>query len=126
VAQPEHLKAELASADAGQGRRDQPAGEHRHPKRNRRGRVIVIDPRGQDGTVTVDVERLRAFAAPPGSGASMGRSRSSGSRTCSTVRSARLWPGGNDGFLFRLLTDGQIAERVDVTLGKSSVNTIGS
>jgi HlyD family secretion protein len=126
VAQPEHLKAELriAETQAKDVEIDQRASID---TRNGivEGRVIRIDPAVQDGTVTVDVELVGEL--PRGARPDLS--------VDGTIEIERLedvlyvgrpayGQAGTTVSLFRLLADGQTAERVDVTLGKSSVNTI--
>jgi HlyD family secretion protein len=126
VAQPEHLKAELriAETQAKDVEIDQRASID---TRNGivEGRVRRIDPAVQDGTVTVDVELVSEL--PRGARPDLS--------VDGTIEIERLedvlyvgrpayGQAGTTVSLFRLLADGQTAERVDVTLGKSSVNTI--
>jgi HlyD family secretion protein len=126
VAQPEHLKAELriAETQAKDVEIDQRASID---TRNGlvEGRVMRIDPAVQDGTVTVDVELTGEL--PRGARPDLS--------VDGTIEIERLedvlyvgrpayGQAGTTVSLFRLLEDGVTAERVDVTLGKSSVNTI--
>jgi HlyD family secretion protein len=126
VAQPEHLKAELriAETQAKDVEIDQRASID---TRNGlvEGRVMRIDPAVQDGTVTVDVELVGEL--PRGARPDLS--------VDGTIEIERLedvlyvgrpayGQAGTTVSLFRLLEDGVTAERVDVTLGKSSVNTI--
>jgi HlyD family secretion protein len=126
VAQPEHLKAELriAETQAKDVEIDQRASID---TRNGlvEGRVMRIDPAVSDGTVTVDVELTGEL--PRGARPDLS--------VDGTIEIERLedvlyvgrpayGQAGTTVSLFRLLADGATAERVDVTLGKSSVNTI--
>lgn len=126
VAQPEHLKAELRIAET--QAKDVELGQRASiDTRNGviDGRVIRIDPAVQDGTVTVDVELLGEL--PRGA-----RPDLSVDGTIEIERLEDVLYVGRPAYgqagttigLFRLLDDGETAERVDVTLGKSSVNTI--
>jgi HlyD family secretion protein len=126
VAQPEHLKAELRIAET--QAKDIEIGQRASvDTRNGvvEGRVMRIDPAVQDGTVTVDVELLGEL--PRGARPDLS--------VDGTVEIERLedvlyvgrpayGQSGTTVSLFRLEEDGVTAERVDVTLGKSSVNTI--
>jgi HlyD family secretion protein len=126
VAQPEHLKAELRIAET--QAKDVEIGQRASvDTRNGvvEGRVMRIDPAVQDGTVTVDVELLGEL--PRGARPDLS--------VDGTVEIERLedvlyvgrpayGQAGTTVSLFRMLEDGSTAERVDVTLGKSSVNTI--
>ena len=126
VAQPEHLKAELRIAET--QAKDVDINQRASiDTRNGivEGRVMRIDPAVQDGTVTVDVELVSEL--PRGARPDLS--------VDGTIEIERLedvlyvgrpayGQAGTTVSLFRLLTDGQTAERVDVTLGKSSVNTI--
>jgi HlyD family secretion protein len=126
VAQPEHLKAELRIAET--QAKDVEIGQRAEiDTRNGivEGRVKRIDPAVQDGTVTVDVELTSEL--PRGARPDLS--------VDGTVEIERLedvlyvgrpayGQAGTTVSLFRLLPDGASAERVDVTLGKSSVNTI--
>jgi len=126
VAQPEHLKAELRIAET--QAKDVEIGQRASiDTRNGviEGRVMRIDPAVQDGTVTVDVELVGEL--PKGARPDLS--------VDGTVEIERLddvlfvgrpayGQAGTTIGLFRLLEDGETAERVDVTLGKSSVNTI--
>ena len=126
VAQPEHLKAELriAETQAKDVEIDQRASID---TRNGivEGRVMRIDPAVQDGTVTVDVELVGEL--PRGA-----RPDLSVDGTIEIERLENVLYVGRPAYgqsgttvsLFRLEEDGVTAERVDVTLGKSSVNTI--
>ena len=102
VAQPEHLKAELRIAET-QAKDVEINQRASIDTRNGivEGRVMRIDPAVQDGTVTVDVELVGEL--PRGARPDLS--------VDGTVEIERL-------------EDGVTAERVDVTLGKSSVNTI--
>jgi HlyD family secretion protein len=126
VAQPEHLKAELRIAET-QAKDVEINQRASIDTRNGivEGRVMRIDPAVQDGTVTVDVELVSEL--PRGARPDLS--------VDGTIEIERLedvlyvgrpayGQAGTTVSLFRLLTDGQTAERVDVTLGKSSVNTI--
>jgi len=126
VAQPEHLKAELriAETQAKDVEIDQRASiDTRNGIVD--GRVVRIDPAVQDGTVTVDVELTGEL--PRGA-----RPDLSVDGTIEIERLENVLYVGRPAYgqagttvsLFRLLEDGATAERVDVTLGKSSVNTI--
>ena len=126
VAQPEHLKAELRIAET--QAKDVEIGQRASvDTRNGiiEGRVMRIDPAVQDGTVTVDVELLGEL--PRGA-----RPDLSVDGTVEIERLENVLYVGRPAYgqagttigLFRLLDDGETAERVDVTLGKSSVNTI--
>jgi HlyD family secretion protein len=126
VAQPEHLKAELRIAET--QAKDVELGQRAAiDTRNGlvEGRVMRIDPAVQDGTVTVDVELLGEL--PRGA-----RPDLSVDGTFEVERLENVLYVGRPAYgqagatvsLFRLLEDGVTAERVDVTLGKSSVNTI--
>ena len=126
VAQPEHLKAELRIAET--QAKDVEIGQRASiDTRNGviEGRVIRIDPSVQDGTVTVDVELVGEL--PKGARPDLS--------VDGTVEIERLedvlyvgrpayGQAGTTVGLFRLLEDGEAAERVEVQLGKSSVNTI--
>lgn len=126
VAQPEHLKAELRIAET--QAKDVEIGQRASiDTRNGviEGRVIRIDPAVQDGTVTVDVELVGKL--PKGARPDLS--------VDGTVEIERLedvlyvgrpayGQAGTTVGLFRLLEDGEAAERVVVKLGKSSVNTI--
>jgi HlyD family secretion protein len=126
VAQPEHLKAELRIAET--QAKDVDINQRASiDTRNGivEGRVMRIDPAVQDGTVTVDVELVSEL--PRGARPDLS--------VDGTIEIERLedvlfvgrpayGQAGTTVSLFRLLADGQTAERVDVTLGKSSVNTI--
>ena len=125
VAQPEHLKAELRIAET--QAKDVEIGQRASiDTRNGviEGRVMRIDPAVQDGTVTVDVELISAL--PKGA-----RPELSVDGTVEIERLENVLYVGRPAYgqagttigLFRLLGDGT-AERVDVILGKSSVNTI--
>ena len=125
VAQPEHLKAELRIAET--QAKDVEIGQRASiDTRNGiiEGRVMRIDPAVQDGTVTVDVELVGAL--PKGA-----RPDLSVDGTVEIERLENVLYVGRPAYgqagttigLFRLLGDGT-AERVDVILGKSSVNTI--
>ena len=126
MAQPEHLKAELRIAET--QAKDVEIGQRATiDTRNGviEGRVMRIDPAVQEGTVTVDVElegELPKGARPDLS-------------VDGTIEIERLddvlyvgrpayGQAGTTIDLFRLLEDGETAERVQVTLGKSSVNTV--
>jgi HlyD family secretion protein len=126
VAQPEHLKAELRIAET-QAKDVEINQRASIDTRNGivEGRVMRIDPAVQDGTVTVDVELVSEL--PRGARPDLS--------VDGTIEIERLedvlyvgrpayGQAGTTVSLFRLLMDGQTAERVDVTLGKSSVNTI--
>lgn len=126
VAQPEHLKAELRIAET-QAKDVEINQKASIDTRNGivEGRVMRIDPAVQDGTVTVDVELVGEL--PRGARPDLS--------VDGTVEIERLedvlyvgrpayGQAGTTVSLFRLLEDGVTAERVDVTLGKSSVNTI--
>jgi len=126
VAQPEHLKAELRIAET-QAKDVEISQRASIDTRNGivEGRVMRIDPAVQDGTVTVDVELVGEL--PRGARPDLS--------VDGTIEIERLedvlyvgrpayGQAGTTVSLFRLLSDGQTAERVDVTLGKSSVNTI--
>ncbi len=126
VAQPEHLKAELRIAET-QAKDVEINQRASIDTRNGivEGRVMRIDPSVQDGTVTVDVELVGEL--PRGARPDLS--------VDGTVEIERLedvlyvgrpayGQAGTTVSLFRLLEDGVTAERVDVTLGKSSVNTI--
>jgi HlyD family secretion protein len=126
VAQPEHLKAELRIAET--QAKDVEIGQRATiDTRNGLidGQVMRIDPAVQDGTVTVDVQLIGEL--PKGARPDLS--------VDGTVEIERLedvlymgrpayGQAGTTVGLFRLLEDGETAERVDVTLGKSSVNTI--
>ena len=125
VAQPEHLKAELRIAET--QAKDVEIGQRASiDTRNGiiEGRVMRIDPAVQNGTVTVDVELVGAL--PKGA-----RPDLSVDGTVEIERLENVLYVGRPAYgqagttigLFRLLGDGT-AERVDVILGKSSVNTI--
>ncbi len=126
VAQPEHLKAELRIAET-QAKDVEINQRASIDTRNGivEGRVMRIDPAVQDGTVTVDVELVSEL--PRGA-----RPDLSVDGTIEIERLVDVLYVGRPAYgqagttvsLFRLLADGQTAERVDVTLGKSSVNTI--
>jgi HlyD family secretion protein len=126
VAQPELLKAELRIAET-QAKDVEINQRASIDTRNGivEGRVMRIDPAVQDGTVTVDVELVSEL--PRGARPDLS--------VDGTIEIERLedvlyvgrpayGQAGTTVSLFRLLADGQTAERVDVTLGKSSVNTI--
>jgi HlyD family secretion protein len=126
VAQPEHLKAELRIAET--QAKDVEIGQRAAvDTRNGvvEGRVMRIDPAVQEGTVTVDVELVGEL--PRGA-----RPDLSVDGTIEIERLENVLYVGRPAYgqsgttvsLFRLLADGATAERVDVTLGKSSVNTI--
>lgn len=126
VAQPEHLKAELRIAET--QAKDVEIGQRASiDTRNGviEGRVMRIDPAVQEGTVTVDVELLGEL--PRGA-----RPDLSVDGTVEIERLENVLYVGRPAYgqsettigLFRLLEDGETAERVDVRLGKSSVNTI--
>jgi HlyD family secretion protein len=126
VAQPEHLKAELRIAET--QAKDVEIGQRASvDTRNGvvEGRVMRIDPAVQDGTVTVDVELVGEL--PRGARPDLS--------VDGTIEIERLedvlyvgrpayGQSGTTVSLFRLGQDGVTAERVDVSLGKSSVNTI--
>ena len=125
VAQPEHLKAELRIAET--QAKDVEIGQRASiDTRNGiiEGRVIRIDPAVQEGTVTVDVELVSEL--PKGA-----RPDLSVDGTVEIERLEDVLYVGRPAYgqagttigLFRLIGDGT-AERVDVILGKSSVNTI--
>ena len=125
VAQPEHLKAELRIAET--QAKDVEIGQRASiDTRNGiiEGRVMRIDPAVQDGTVTVDVELTSAL--PKGARPDLSVDGTVEIERLENVlyvgRPAYGQAGTTTG-LFRLLGDGT-AERVDVILGKSSVNTI--
>ena len=126
VAQPDLLKAELRIAET--QAKDVEIGQLASvDTRNGliEGRVTRIDPAVQDGTVTVDVELVSEL--PKGA-----RPDLSVDGTVEIERLENVLYVGRPAYgqagttigLFRLLDDGSTAERVDVTLGKSSVNTI--
>ena len=126
VAQPEHLKAALRIAET--QAKDVEIGQRASiDTRNGviEGRVIRIDPAVQEGTVTIDVELIGEL--PRGA-----RPDLSVDGTVEIERLENVLFVGRPAYgqagttigLFRLLDDGETAERVDVTLGKSSVNTI--
>ncbi|HXV59128.1 MAG TPA: HlyD family efflux transporter periplasmic adaptor subunit [Vicinamibacteria bacterium] len=126
VAQPLHLKAELRIAET--QAKDVEIGQRASiDTRNGliEGRVMRIDPAVQEGTVTVDVELLGEL--PRGA-----RPDLSVDGTVEIERLENVLYVGRPAYgqagttigLFRLLQDGETAERVDVSLGKSSVNTI--
>ena len=126
VAQPEHLKAELRIAET--QAKDVAIGQRASiDTRNGviEGRVIRIDPAVQDGTVTIDVELIGEL--PRGARPDLSVDGTVEIERLDNVlfvgRPAYGQAGTTIG-LFRLLDDGETAERVDVTLGKSSVNTI--
>ena len=91
------------------------------------GRVSRIDPSVQNGTVTVDVSVDKPF--PPGSGARADLSVD-GTIELENLRDVlyvgRPVNGQSDSTigLFKLVDDGSEAVRVNVKLGRSSVNTI--
>lgn len=126
VAQPEHLKAELRIAET--QAKDVEIGQRASvDTRNGvvEGRVMRIDPAVQEGTVTVDVELTGEL--PRGA-----RPDLSVDGTIEIERLDNVLYVGRPAYgqagttisLFKMLGDGSTAERVDVTLGKSSVNTI--
>ncbi|GMR21973.1 MAG: HlyD family efflux transporter periplasmic adaptor subunit [Acidobacteriota bacterium] len=126
VAQPEHLKAELRIAET--QAKDVELGQRASiDTRNGviEGRVIRIDPAVQDGTVTIDVELIGEL--PRGARPDLSVDGTVEIERLDNVlfvgRPAYGQAGTTIG-LFRVLDDGETAERVDVTLGKSSVNTI--
>jgi HlyD family secretion protein len=84
-----------------------------------------IDPAVQDGTVTIDVELVGEL--PRGARPDLSVDGTVEIERLDDVLFVGRPAYGQSGTtigLFRLLEDGQTAERVDVTLGKSSVNTI--
>jgi HlyD family secretion protein len=126
VAQPEHLKAELRIAET--QAKDVEIGQRASvDTRNGvvEGKVMRIDPAVQEGTVTVDVELTGEL--PRGA-----RPDLSVDGTIEIERLENVLYVGRPAYgqagttisLFKMLQDGSTAERVDVTLGKSSVNTI--
>lgn len=126
VAQPEHLKAELRIAET--QAKDVAIGQRASvDTRNGviEGRVMRIDPAVQDGTVTMDVELLGDL--PRGARPDLSVDGTIEIERLENVLFVGRPAYGQSGTtieLFRLLEDGETAERVDVTLGKSSVNTI--
>ncbi|MGH9324707.1 MAG: efflux RND transporter periplasmic adaptor subunit [Vicinamibacteria bacterium] len=126
VAQPEHLKAELRIAET-QAKDVEINQRASIDTRNGvvEGRVMRIDPAVQDGTVTVDVELVGEL--PRGA-----RPDLSVDGTIEIERLENVLYVGRPAYgqagttvsLFRMLADGETAERVEVQLGKSSVNTI--
>jgi len=126
VAQPDHLKAELRIAET--QAKDVELGQRATiDTRNGviEGRVIRIDPAVQDGTVTVDVELVGDL--PKGARPDLSVDGTVEIERLDDVLYVGRPAYGQSGTtigLFRLLDDGATAERVDVTLGKSSVNTI--
>ncbi len=126
VAQPEHLKAELRIAET--QAKDVEIGQRvTIDTRNGliEGEVIRIDPAVQDGTVTVDASLTGEL--PKGV-----RPDLSVDGTIEIERLENVLYVGRPAYgqagttidLFRLLEDGEMAERVEVRLGKSSVKTI--
>lgn len=126
VAQPEHLKAELRIAET--QAKDVEIGQRASiDTRNGvvEGKVMRIDPAVQEGTVTVDVELTGKL--PRGA-----RPDLSVDGTIEIERLENVLYVGRPAYgqagttisLFKMLADGSTAERVNVTLGKSSVNTI--
>jgi HlyD family secretion protein len=126
VAQPEHLKAELRIAET--QAKDVEIGQRASiDTRNGlvEGRVMRIDPAVQDGTVTVDVELLGEL--PRGARPDLsvdGTIEIERLENVLYVGRPAYGQAGSTVSLFRMLEDGETAERVDVVLGKSSVNTI--
>jgi HlyD family secretion protein len=126
VAQPDHLKAELRIAET--QAKDVAIGQRASiDTRNGvvEGRVMRIDPAVQDGTVTIDVELVGEL--PRGARPDLSVDGTVEIERLDDVLFVGRPAYGQSGTtigLFRLLEDGQTAERVDVTLGKSSVNTI--
>ena len=126
VAQPEHLKAELRIAET--QAKDVEIGQRASiDTRNGviEGRVIRIDPAVQDGTVTIDVELVGKL--PRGARPDLSVDGTVEIERLDDVLFVGRPAYGQSGTtieLFRILDDGETAERVDVTRGKSSVNTI--
>ncbi|HEY0660506.1 MAG TPA: efflux RND transporter periplasmic adaptor subunit [Lysobacter sp.] len=89
------------------------------------GRVARIDPAVRSGTVLVDVELVGALPATARPDLNIdGTIRIERLRGVLFVeRPANVQPGGSVP-LFRLDSDGESAERVQVTLGRGSANTI--
>lgn len=89
------------------------------------GRVARIDPAVRSGTVLVDVELVGALPATARPDLNIdGTIRIERLRGVLLVeRPANVQPGGSVP-LFRLDSDGESAERVQVTLGRGSANTI--
>jgi hypothetical protein len=84
-----------------------------------------IDPAVQDGTVTVDVELVGDL--PRGARPDLsvdGTIEIERLENVLYVGRPAYGQAGSTVSLFRMLEDGETAERVDVVLGKSSVNTI--
>jgi HlyD family secretion protein len=126
VAQPEHLKAELRIAET--QAKDVEIGQRASiDTRNGlvEGKVMRIDPAVQDGTVTVDVELVGDL--PRGARPDLsvdGTIEIERLENVLYVGRPAYGQAGSTVSLFRMLEDGETAERVDVVLGKSSVNTI--
>jgi HlyD family secretion protein len=126
VAQPEHLKAELRIAET--QAKDVEIGQRASiDTRNGivEGQVMRIDPAVQDGTVTVDVELVGEL--PRGARPDLsvdGTIEIERLENVLYVGRPAYGQAGSTVSLFRMLEDGETAERVDVVLGKSSVNTI--
>jgi HlyD family secretion protein len=126
VAQPEHLKAELRIAET--QAKDVEIGQRASiDTRNGlvEGKVMRIDPAVQDGTVTVDVELVGEL--PRGARPDLsvdGTIEIERLENVLYVGRPAYGQAGSTVSLFRMLEDGETAERVDVVLGKSSVNTI--
>jgi len=126
VAQPEKLKAELKIAET-QAKDIQIGQKAEVDTRNGiiMGKVARIDPAVQQGTVTVDV-RLEG-ALPPGARPDLSVDGTIEIETLVDVlyvgRPTFGQPNSTVG-LFKLERDGRHASRVQVKLGRSSVNTI--
>jgi HlyD family secretion protein len=126
VARPDKLKAELRIAET-QAKDIEVGQKASIDTRNGviEGRVIRVDPAVQEGTVTVDVSLLGEL--PKGA-----RPDLSVDGTIEIERLDEILYVGRPAYgqaestigLFRLLEDGETAVRVQVQLGKSSVNTI--
>jgi HlyD family secretion protein len=126
VARPDKLKAELRIAET-QAKDIEVGQKASIDTRNGviEGRVIRVDPAVQEGTVTVDVSLLGEL--PKGA-----RPDLSVDGTIEIERLDDILYVGRPAYgqaestigLFRLLEDGETAVRVQVQLGKSSVNTI--
>ncbi|MBI4552979.1 MAG: HlyD family efflux transporter periplasmic adaptor subunit [Candidatus Latescibacteria bacterium] len=126
VVEPEHLKAEIKVAET--QAKDILIGQHASiDTRNGLvpGRVARIDPAAQNGTVTVDI----ALEGPLPKGARPDQSVDGTielERLADILYVGRPVYGQGQGMvgLFKLEDDGKTAVRVQVRLGRSSVNTV--
>ncbi len=126
VAQPAHLKAELKVAET-QAKDVQIAQRCTIDTRNGliEGRVMRIDPSVKEGTVTVDVKLEGSLPAGARPDLSVDGTIEL-ERLDNVVYVGRPASGQSDSTisLFRLESDGKAADRVQVRLGRSSVNTV--